>query len=424
MVTDDRSGTCPLKLLRPRTLAAVAGGLSALAAWLLVVALAWPDLNPLRQPTPFEELVAAVGTNRTVKGRLTGGFQYGPVASPVRGRASGGTAGDDFRLLAAISRVQHASKEGPTPENLHAFGVALLLADDLNRAVAALHDTVNARSEARALSDLAAAYLERAVRFDRAEDLPQALALAERAITADGRLVEAWFNRAVALEELALPNRARHAWADYVQRDGRSEWTREARSRLSALEGVPGSPVADLIASVLGDASPSSVRDLVTLDAQAARELVEDSLLPRWAASVLSGRTSEAAQALAVAQLVSGRLGEMTGDFLTARVVAAAARAPADRLTALAEGHVLWRAAREAYHRNDPAQFGPLFGRAQSRFEHAGSPMSLWAAHYGAVRLYFDGHVDTGVCVVSRLLRVSAAERSNALTARLQWDLG
>ena len=59
---------------------------------------------------------------------------------------------------------------------------------------------------------------------------------AERAVKADERLIEARFNRALALESLFLEEQARQAWQDYVARDPGSEWADEARRHLEKLQ--------------------------------------------------------------------------------------------------------------------------------------------------------------------------------------------
>ena len=59
--------------------------------------------------------------------------------------------------------------------------------------------------------------------------------MADRAVKADNRLAEAWFNRALALERLAMVGEARGAWSDYLKVDDRSEWAAEATRHLERL---------------------------------------------------------------------------------------------------------------------------------------------------------------------------------------------
>ena len=77
-------------------------------------------------------------------------------------------------------------------------------------------------------ADLAAAYLARARREGSPADWPKALAASERALKANPDLIEAWFNRAMAIEGAGMsPGEVRQAWQDYLTRDSSSDWARE-----------------------------------------------------------------------------------------------------------------------------------------------------------------------------------------------------
>ena len=62
------------------------------------------------------------------------------------------------------------------------------------------------------LNDLSAVYLAVAQRSDRPELVPKALAAAERATRLNGRLREAVFNKALALEAIHLTDQAEAGW--------------------------------------------------------------------------------------------------------------------------------------------------------------------------------------------------------------------
>ena len=75
----------------------------------------------------------------------------------------------------------------------------------------------------------------RASRLDEPADIPKALEAAEKSIEQEDAPVEAWFNRALALESLHLVDAASKAWDDYLQRDSTSPWADEARKHLDEL---------------------------------------------------------------------------------------------------------------------------------------------------------------------------------------------
>jgi tetratricopeptide (TPR) repeat protein len=219
----------------PRLTWFTAGAALATAAclWLLVGS---GRMMPSRQPErELQALIAAVGTDRWIEARLSGGFAYGPMRGSVRsGAPSAQTLSPDLRIAAASSEKALAGVG--TPEVLHALGVVGLIVGDLDRAVPMIEQAVGqSRPAARMLSDLSAAYLARAARDQRPQDLTRALAAVDRAVKADPELTEALFNRALALDRLALVQEARTAWEDYLRIDDQSGWADEARAHLSAL---------------------------------------------------------------------------------------------------------------------------------------------------------------------------------------------
>lgn len=223
-----------LQFLKRHKPGAAGGGVLALAATLLLVAQVRPDWNPFGRPGPYEALVAAVGTNRTIEGRLTGGFEHGPLRSPTRSGSPASAA--DFDLLAARARLEELAADRPTPANTHRLGVAHLVLGDHASAVQALEDAAARHpDEASISSDLAAAYLERGRLARRLEDFDGARAAAERASRLDPDLIEPYFNRALALEALSQEDAARGAWREYLSRDRDSAWRDEALARLERL---------------------------------------------------------------------------------------------------------------------------------------------------------------------------------------------
>jgi tetratricopeptide (TPR) repeat protein len=138
----------------------------------------------------------------------------------------------------AAARLEKQAENRRTPKELGNLGVAYLLTDDVERAVPALENAAaDVTMDARLLSDLSAAYLVRAARRNETADLVLARTAAEGALRIDGRLPEALFNRALALERLSLIDEARQAWQDYLTADHSSGWATEARRHLENLTG-------------------------------------------------------------------------------------------------------------------------------------------------------------------------------------------
>jgi tetratricopeptide (TPR) repeat protein len=181
-------------------------------------------------------LVAAVGNERLVEPRLTGGFAYGPLRGTVRsGQSFVVHVSPDVQIAAA--QIEKEDLANRTALTLRALGAAKMALGDIYGAVTVLEGAADRpMPDPRTLSDLAAAYIIRATRTNQFLDFMKALAVADRAVKADPKLAEAWFNRAYALEQLSRVE-ARDAWAEYLKVDDQSGWADEARQHLRALGG-------------------------------------------------------------------------------------------------------------------------------------------------------------------------------------------
>lgn len=202
--------------MRRRGLAAV-GGVVAIAASVLLFVLG--------RGAPLDPLVAAVGNERLTLARPTGGFHYGPLQSPVRGANTGASQ----LLLAAVSRLRERARATNAAGDLHAEGVALLVAGQTADAIASLQSAARARPDDAAIAaDLGAGYLTRFVERGEQGDAAAALESFDRALARSPALEEAWFNKALLLERMNRLDEALTAWNRAVELAGDSGWRGEA----------------------------------------------------------------------------------------------------------------------------------------------------------------------------------------------------
>ena len=148
--------------------------------------------------------------------------------------------------------------------------------------------------------------------LDRPDDLPRALGAAERAVKADERLIEARFNRALALESLFLEEQARQAWQDYVARDPGSEWANEARSHLEKLQRGAGQrgPQPDLARNN----SPPPITDT---SVETGLDWLLRHGLPAWADAILAGDVDRAAREHSSLSDYAQQISTTSGDGLS-----------------------------------------------------------------------------------------------------------
>ena len=211
--------------MRRRGLAAAAG-LVAIAASLLLLVV-------LNRGSELDTLVEVVGNERLTLARPTGNFHFGPVRAPLRGPQNT----DDLQLAAEVARLRERAGRTGAASDLHAAGIAQLVAGDSTGAIASLRAAARSKPEdPRFISDLGAAYMTRFVDRDEADDATIALEMFDRAVSLSPSLEEAWFNRALLLERMNRPADALSSWNKYLELPDDGPWRDEAIRNRDAVQ--------------------------------------------------------------------------------------------------------------------------------------------------------------------------------------------
>jgi len=402
--------------------------MGAVAAAVMIMAIiAVPMLR--RGHDSIGKLVALAPTSeRTIEPRLSGGFAWAPYHGPMRATGTsmdaarlqlGGAAGD------AINRAEHDR----STEAQHAAGVAMVLVEKPEEAVARLEAVARTSNDARTWSDLAAARYAAASQLGRASLYPTALAAADAALRIDPNLLEALFNRALILERMGLTDEAKRAWQNYLQADPSSPWATEARSHIGALPVSTHSSQFDRDRPLLERAAERgdtvAVRRYVDLYRERARGYAEGEYLGHWAEALQRNDTAEAVRWLSIAGRIGNALFEISGEALLRDAVHAIdASAPAEQRT-IASAHTLYRNGRIAYSRSqrDVAERDLL--RAAAAFEAAHDPMALEARYYAAsARLAGNDTAGARADLEGALTAANAHPEYISLGAHVRWELG
>ena len=402
---------------------------AAAVAAVLIAALLAPGLGSLPnvgQGPKLADLAEAAGLGRPVEGRLTGGFTHRPWFAPLAG-GQGGAMTSSTAIQLAAGKIRGNLQADSTATRLHAYGVSQVLLRDWAQASLALAAAAREQPRnARYQSDVAALYLERVRNGERPGDLIKALAAAERARLADPRLPEAWFNRALALEQLSLRGQARAAWADYLARDHSSAWADEARSHLAALDvPVAASSWPSVEARLRAGVDMALAEEAIRVQASETRTFFEAVLWPAWAAAVLADRPAdverEALRTMADAFL------RLTGDTLYRDAVAAIDRAgrrgPAAG-RALAEAHAAYAEAAQLARQDLFSAAVPKLTAARAQLDAAGSPFAVRAAQDLAGAQYYNRKLADASDMAARVLEVSRAAGYCNLESRATWLQG
>jgi tetratricopeptide (TPR) repeat protein len=140
-----------------------------------------------------------------------------------------------------VAQIEVFAAEHAGAESDALLGLASLSIGEWDKSVGALERAAAAEPKnAEFLTDLSAAYLARGVGTNAQADLRNALTATDRALESNPQLLEARFNRALALEALRQWDAARAAWVDYLSRERSAQWRDEAQTHLDQLPRAPG----------------------------------------------------------------------------------------------------------------------------------------------------------------------------------------
>ena len=362
--------------------------LLALAA-ALAIAIALPlGWHAFRHGSATEELVSlSPRSARIVEPRLTG-FPWAAYHGPMRAAGGSVTDAERLKLGGAAGELMQRAEHDPSAEAQHAAGVALVLVEKPDDAIAKLESAARASHDAKSWSDLAAARYAAAVQFRRPSLYPEALAASDDALRIDAKLPEALFNRALILETMGLISEARKAWQRYLEVDPDSQWANEARDHLAKLPATTGAtrwerdqPLLEA-AAASGDARKTLA--LVDTYRERARRFAEAEYLGRWAEAVQHNNDSDATKWLIIARSIGNALAQLSGESLLRDAVRAIDSVDAGTRAKIAEAHVAYRRGRIAFSK-DQAEAAERDLRASAAlFESTNDPMSLMARHYAA----------------------------------------
>ena len=352
----------------------------------------------LERSIPGSELTAlvdAVGAQRSIEPRLTGGFSYGRLPATFRAEGNPPTVSRSPDVIIAAATIEKRAAGLVAPHGRGALGVAYLVMGQFDKAVPVLEELAESgKPSAAVLSDLAAAYMARATMRQHSQDFARALSVADRAVKAEPTLAEARFNRALALEHLSLSEQARVEWEEYLKMDSESGWSGEARNHVATLRAAARAPSLEdekgMVESASRRAGPEDILEAVRRWPHATREWSEEQLLVTWPRLLEEGHFGDANALLARIAAVADVLEKERGDAFTLDALKPAMNAPVDGTTAqsLASAHRTYRAALTEYQEDRIGQAAKKFQEVLRPLEQASSPFAVSARFYLAIALY------------------------------------
>lgn len=357
-----------------RTHEGVPGRWVAAAAVVLVTlpTMLWLATRADRPPwrsNPRAPLIAASAEARPLTPRLTGGFRWAPALETWRG-VSSAPADAPWSYYAAAEKVRREAFATPSADRLGALADAHLLTGDLDRALVTLARAMaNDPDNPGLRSDTGAAYLARGQRQGTAADIALAVEMSSSALAADPSLIEARFNRALALQELHLNAEARRAWQSYLEEETDPQWAAEGERHHRELEQAPAPSMSSgRELRRAAEKNDPALSALVAAHRFRARRLVEWELLPEWGTAIGVGDRDRAARALAAAAPIARAYRLQTGDDRLATEVAEAEAASGGGARRLGAAHQALASGEAALERMDPKAARQELTRATSLF--------------------------------------------------------
>lgn len=185
------------------------------------------------RPDELAELRSIYQRARPTETRISE-FTYAPLV-----RLRGAPEPNEQKALRRIEiSLIDATERTPNAQTHHALGVFYLTQQDYGKAIKEFESALKfANTNAKIHNDLGAAHFELAkTGGNKLEELAASFEEFSKATDLDPDLLEALFNKSLALQELNMPREAKDSWTLYLQKDSSSPWADEARKNLARIE--------------------------------------------------------------------------------------------------------------------------------------------------------------------------------------------
>ncbi len=227
---------------KPSLLAALAAFLrqpkyaGAFAVLLIAVVVLTVYFSRKNKPDELAELRSIYQQTRPTETRISE-FGYAPLEQ-LRGPTE---PSNQNRLRRLYNNLFDATEQTPNAQTHHALGVFFLTQQQYPDAITAFQNALKFADRAEIHNDLGVAHFELAQTGDqlkRVEELGLSYEEFTKATELDPNLLEALFNKSLALQKLSMPREAKQSWTIYLQKDSSSPWADEARRNLARIESA------------------------------------------------------------------------------------------------------------------------------------------------------------------------------------------
>jgi CHAT domain-containing protein/Tfp pilus assembly protein PilF len=322
-------------------------------------------------------------------------FGYAPLAQ-LRGEPE---PAEKNRLRRIENSLIEATEKSPNAATHHALGVFYLTQQDFPVAIKEFELALNlAGKNARIFNDLGVAHFEWSktdAREKKLEHLAQSVEEFTKATELDGNLLEALFNKSLALQELGSRLKAKESWNLYLQKDPSSPWADEARKNLTRIENEQTRYPTD--EQVLDDFL-TAYRNHDDARAQKIHDetkgLLRGPAVPlqlsrRYLVARQRNSGAEANESIAALTFIGGFEQEQNGDSFFFELANFYSRLNTDRIETLLQAHDILASGHELT-KTDVPQAISQYERSRDLFAQLGDECEAGVAEMWAVQFLSD----------------------------------
>lgn len=314
-------------------------------------------------------------------------FDYAPKTEGTRGNDKS----ENLDLVFAKSRATEAVLKNPTAENYHELGRVFLAEKNFDESIKQFEKAVKLNpSIANLNNDLGVALMEKGRQKDEGslELYARANESLEKSLELDKNLKEAYFNRALVIELLNLPNQAKEAWENYLKLDSTSKWADEARERLQKLEA--NKPISKTKEEILQDfleAKKANDTEKAWQTLSRNREMITGKLIPQQLAflfvdSKTSGDEATAKEALDALGYAGKLEAEKAGDLFWQNLTNYYKNFEDKEITLIKKAQESLIKGYELTIKRDFANSLEEFEKASKNFQEAGNEPQMMISNY------------------------------------------
>ena len=211
------------------------------------------------------------------------------------------------------------------------------------------------------------------------ENLAKANEEFAKAIELDKNLPDAYFNQALTIQALNLPNQAREAWQKYLDLDSTSPWAEEAKKNLETLETTkPVSKTKEEILREFLEAKQTADHERAWQTLSRNREMMTGKLIPQQLAFLFIDAKSNGDQTKAEeyleALVYAGKLEEeKSGDVFWRDFAKSYENISDDKIPLLKQAHSSVKNGLEVYQKGNYAEAKQLFENSKRDFVSSGN---------------------------------------------------